>query len=196
MQFTSTLFTLAVVASQVAANSVLFVNQDEITRTVYFTPQEGQDPVGEITVDGNGSQNVTFSDGWIGNFYAIQEGAENTAGMLGEVSFSGWGDAAAYFDISAIVDPNDNSNIKELYPASSKSPVSGCQTFPCDNAYNKWDDVETQATSETNLVCLMGTSSSSSRKRAGAVLPVRNLAPSTSVKVGREFVTTRQSPPQ
>jgi len=192
MQFTAAAIALAFMATQVLANSVEFVNQDSIQRTIYFTPQEGKSSMDSVTVEGLGSQNVTFPDQWIGNFYAIEEGAENTPGMLGEVSFDGWDSTAVWFDVSAIVDPNDNSNVKQLYPASSKTPVSGCQSFPCDNAYNKWDDVETQSSSEAELICLLGNLSSSKSKRGGAVLPTRAADNTASAKVGREVFNSKK----
>lgn len=191
MQFIATALTLAFMATQAVANSVEFVNQDSTTRTIYFTPQAGQASVDSLTVDGLGSGKATFPDSWIGNFYAVEEGAENTPGMLGEVSFAGYGTTLAWFDVSAIVNPNDNSNVKMIYPATGNTPVSGCQTFPCDNAYNTWDDVETQASPEADLICLIGNLSSKS-KRGGAVLPARAAENSGSVKVGREVFASKQ----
>ena len=58
--------------------------------------------------------------------------------VLGEVTFhdrGGW----TYFDVSA-VDSLSNEGIKWLYPYGSRSPISGCETFPCDGSYTKPDD--------------------------------------------------------
>jgi len=160
MQF---LFAVAALASVVAANTVSFVNQDSTTRTIYFTPSPGSAEVDSLVVDGDSSASAEFATGWVGNFYSVSEGAENVPGMLGELTWN-----AAYdlnwFDVSAIVNPNDTNGVKEIFPANSNTPTSGCQTFPCDNAYNAPDDVQTKSTTESDLVCLIG-NLSNERKR-------------------------------
>ena len=83
---------------------------------------------------------------------------------------------ATYFDVSAIVNPDDNNGVKMIFPLHSSTPVSGCQTFPCSNAYNKWDDIATLSTDGRDLVCLLGTVSN--ERRRGLV-----------ARMSREFVT-------
>lgn len=93
--------------------------------------------------------------------------------MLGEVRFNGYA-GATYFDVSAIVNPADAEGVKELFPLGKNKPVSGCQKFPCSNAYNHADDVATLSTDENELVCLLGTSKWNLKSKVK--------------KVGREFV--------
>lgn len=142
-----------------ATNIIQFVQQDSKTRTVYFTPSTGHAQIPALTVGAYAVYNQTFPQSWIGNWYAVEAGAANIPGMLGEIAWNAWGDNT-FFDISAIVNPSDNSNVKIMYPKSSKKPLSGCQTFPCSNAYNLPDDIQTMSTKETTIVCLMGNKAS------------------------------------
>ncbi|KAF7948071.1 uncharacterized protein EAE97_003482 [Botrytis byssoidea] len=175
MQFaTSILAVSAALATIVSAGSVHFVNQDSTTRTLVFTPTSGCAEIASLTVSGDSTANQTFPTGWIGNWYSVSEGADNTSGMLGEVCFDSWG-GMTYFDVSAIVNPDDVHGVKEMFPLNTGTPMSGCQTFPCDNAYNLPDDIQTQATDSDELVCLLGNLATSKRE--------------TRAKVGKEFVT-------
>ncbi|EHL02111.1 hypothetical protein GLAREA_04671 [Glarea lozoyensis ATCC 20868] len=150
------LFGAAALAAVAAANSVTFQNQDSVTRTIVFTGSENMASPENFVLEGHGITKVEFPTGWIGNWYAVSEGADNVPGMLGEVTFDAF-NGITFFDISAIVNPDDVNNVKMLYPANLELPTSGCQDFPCANAYNKWDDVQTQATADHDLVCLLGT---------------------------------------
>lgn len=148
-----------------AANTVHFVNQDETDRTIWFTAQSGYTTPDNLQVAGLSTANQTFDEGWIGNFYSVSAGKANTTGMLGELRFDGY-NGMTFYDVSAIVNPDDWSGVKEIFPLDTGLPISGCQTFPCDNAYNAPDDVQTQASSSSALVCLLGDlSSSDSRKK-------------------------------
>jgi hypothetical protein len=162
----STLF-VAAFAALTSANTVEFINQDSLTRTVYFTAQEGLAAVNSITLVGKANATVTIPTGWIGNWYSVTEGKAVVPGMLGEVRFDGW-NGLTYYDISAIVAPQDNNGVKILYPKTALTPISGCQTFPCANAYNLPDDIQTQATMEKDLVCLLGTKTAGTTRRAHA----------------------------
>lgn len=158
MQF-SQLLSLFGSAALVAANTVTFVSLDDEDRTVHFTPSAGMPEVASVQVKGGQQATSDIPDGWIGNWHAVSDGKDNAPGMLGEVAFQGW-NGFTYFDVSAIVDPNDKNGVKEMYPASSKSPTSGCADFPCDNAYYLWDDVQTKVTPETDLICTLGSGAS------------------------------------
>jgi len=156
MKFFSTLFLAAfTLATLASANTVTYVNQDSTQRTIIFTPNKGLASIPSLVIPGYGSQVATFPIAWVGNFYSVSKGAPITTGMLGEVSFNGF-DNYTYFDVSAIVNPNDNQGVKELFPKNLNSPLSGCQIFPCSNAYNKPNDIATLSTSECDLVCLIG----------------------------------------
>jgi hypothetical protein len=177
MQFINTvLFAATALASMASANAVHFVNQDSTTRTIVFTAQEGLPTIDKLTVKGLTTGNVTFPTGWIGNFYSVSEGAKDVPGMLGEVRFDGFA-GATYFDVSAIVNPDDVNGIKMLFPKNADKPVSGCQIFPCANAYNKWDDVQTLSTDDHELVCLIG--NLSNERRRGHV-----------ARMSRDFITS------
>ena len=176
MQFFSTIFAATALATIASAGSVHFVNQDNTQRTIIFTPNAGLEVLPELVIAGSETANQTFPTGWIGNWYSVSEGQENVPGMLGEVRFDGFA-GATYFDVSAIVNPNDNNGVKQIFPLHSSDPVSGCQTFPCANAYNKWDDIATLSTDGGDLVCLLGTVSN--ERRRGVV-----------AKMTRDFVTS------
>lgn len=175
MQFTtiaaaaSALFTLA------SAGTVHFVNQDSTTRTLVFTPNSGYESISDLTIQGDSTANQTFPTGWIGNWYSVSDGAAKVPGMLGEVSFDSYA-GSTFFDVSAIVNPDDHNGVKEMFPLHSNTPVSGCQSFPCENAYNKWDDIQTQSTDGNELVCLLGNLSSSQKRSMRA-------------KMSRDYVT-------
>jgi len=180
MQFTSTLVLAATALASVvsAANVVHFHNQDSTTRTIYFTHNPGMEDIPNLTISGlNTIKNVTFPTGWTGNWYSVSKGKANVPGMLGEVMFDGFA-GATYFDISAIVNPDDAEGVKILKPLSSDSPLSGCQTFPCSNAYNLPDDIATLSTPDSELICLLGTVTSSKRS-------------TREKRFDHEFVTTR-----
>ncbi|TVY46754.1 hypothetical protein LOCC1_G002006 [Lachnellula occidentalis] len=156
MQFTSTLLLAAsALATLATANSVQFVNQDSTDRTIYFTATAGGAYIPALAVSGLATEVASFPDSWIGNWHSVSSGAENVTGMLGEVAWNGFS-GSNFFDVSAIVNPDDNQGVKQIYPKSSTTPMSGCQTFPCTNAYNKPDDVATLSTEEADLVCLIG----------------------------------------
>jgi len=169
MRFTFALFAAAALFSLAAANSVEFVNQDSTTRNIVFTAQEGLAAIDTLVLKGLATANVTFPDSWIGNWYSYSKGSENVPGMLGEVRWNGFA-GANYFDVSAIVNPSDTVGVKMIFPKNSNTPLSGCQTFPCSNAYNKADDVATLSTTDDTLVCLVGTISSA-RRRSLARMP-------------------------
>lgn len=154
---------LAAFAAVASANTIEFINQDSTTRTIYFTASPGSSSISSITLSGDGNESVSFPDGWIGNWYSVSQGASDVPGMLGEIAWNGW-EGNHYFDVSAIVNPDDHNGVKMMYPKESKSPLSGCQTFPCSNAYNQPDDIQTLSTTEDTIVCLVGNLSSSKKR--------------------------------
>ena len=156
MHFSATVLALlgsAALAS--AANKVTFKTLDDVKRTIYFTANDNEHFLDPVEVDNSEDKTVQFPDEFVGNFYAVAEGKENEPGMLGEVKFSG-GFGLTYFDVSAIVDANDKNGVKQMYPAESKTPMSGCEEFPCDNAYYLPDDVQTKVTEETHIITTLG----------------------------------------
>jgi hypothetical protein len=155
MHFTTTLMTMLASAAAVSAASVTFWTLDDVERTIYFTPNPGSEEIESVTVSNKQKKKVEFPDVYVGNFYAVPKGSENVPGMLGEINFSGWG-GLTYFDVSAIVDPSDHSNVKQMWPAKGKSPMSGCEKFPCDNCYWLPDDVQTKTTEEVDLITTLG----------------------------------------
>ncbi|KZL87300.1 dnase1 protein [Colletotrichum incanum] len=161
MQF-SILSLLGSAALAAATNTVTFKSLDDVTRTVHFTPNAGLASVDSVEVPGKGEVKVEIPEAWIGNWFSVSEGADNAVGMLGEVAFNGW-NGLTYFDVSAIVDPTDHDGVKEMWPLSGSDPISGCKSFPCNNAYYLPDDVQTKVTSETDLVCTLGKNGVSSR---------------------------------
>jgi len=115
--------------------------------------------------------NQTMPDSWIGNLFSVNEGAAIVPGMLAEFRFNGFA-GATYFDVSAIVNPDDTEGVKMVFPKNNNSPISGCQTFPCSNAYNKWERRRhplhrTTASSSSSL----GTSAASADAARGSHAP-------------------------
>ncbi|KAI1497554.1 DNase1 protein [Biscogniauxia marginata] len=179
MRFFSQFIAFAATAATVAsANSMTFVNQDDTARRIIFTPSEGSQSIDSVSVSGNDQVKVDFPASWIGNAYSVSEGASDTVGMLAEVTFQGWDDLT-YFDVSAIVNPSDHNGVKQMYPATQlnskpKSSVSGCEVFPCNNAYYNPDDVQTVTTKETDIIVTLGTSGSVSSRDVEGQLVSRN----------------------
>lgn len=184
-------FSLATIAALAAAaqatNIITFINTDSTDRTIYFTPNAGYSEMDPVDVSGLGTVNVTFESGYIGNAYAVTQGSTATAGMLAEVNFQGWLDLT-YFDVSAIVDPTDVDNVRLMYPYNSPhTPTSGCDPFPCDNAYYNSDDVQTKTTDSTHLIVTLGTGSSNSTLDSRDV----NSAVDNGENVMRKYVTAK-----
>jgi len=161
MQF-STIILAALAGFAAAENVIEFVNQDATKRSIVFTENEGLAAIPTLEIEGNSIVNVSFPEGWIGNWWSMSEGSPFAPGMLGEIAWNQWG-GITFFDVSAIVNPDDVVGVKMLYPKISATPVSGCQTFPCDHAYNKPDDIQTLSTSESTLVCLLGSKTETSQ---------------------------------
>jgi hypothetical protein len=171
MQFINTILLAATaLASMATANTVHFVNQDSTTRTIIFTGQENMASPENLVLKGHATAVAEFDGGWIGNFYSVSEDAEDIPGMLGEISWDAWG-GMTFFDVSAIVNPDDTNGVKMLFPKNENLPVSGCQTFPCSNAYNKWDDIQTLSTTDKELVCLLGNVSKDRKRGLTARVP-------------------------
>ncbi|KAJ2990663.1 hypothetical protein NUW58_g2836 [Xylaria curta] len=152
--FAATAITLA------SANSITFVNQDATQRTIVFTPNAGLQQIDDIVIAGFDETKVEFPQGWIGNAYSVSEGAPRVPGMLAEVTFQGW-NGFTYFDVSAIVNPNDHEGVKELYPVSEreaeeKKSVSGCTLFPCPKVYYHPNDIQTVTSLEEDFICTLG----------------------------------------
>lgn len=174
--FSKIILASTAVASLAAANSITFVNQDATARTIVFT---GNSEIPDLQLAPSATQVQEMPYGWTGNWFSVSEGAENVPGMLGEVAFDAW-DGIHFFDVSAIVNPTDNDGVKEIFPKNSNTPLSGCQSFPCDNCYNQPDDIATLSTNDPDLVCLVGTLSGNKRR-------------DTVSKFGREFIERRSN---
>jgi hypothetical protein len=158
MHFSNSIIGLVASAAATSAASVTFWTLDDIQRTIVFTPSPGSPEMPSVTVSNKENTTVDFADQYIGNFYAVQEGKDDKPGMLGEVNFGAYG-GMTFFDVSAIVDPNDHNNVKQMWPKDSMTPMSGCEVFPCNNAYWVWDDVQTKVTHDTELMTTLGSGS-------------------------------------
>jgi len=165
MQFINTiLFAATALASMATAqNIVKFVNQDNIPKTIVFTANAGLAPIAPVTLAGNAVIEQPIPNGWIGNWYTYNKGADNKPGMLGEVNFQGW-NGLTYFDVSGIVHPHDGQGVKMLYPTENPDNNSGCQHAGdayCDNMYNRPNDIATKTSPRTHFTCLVGKKSGS-----------------------------------
>ncbi|KAF5024872.1 hypothetical protein F66182_3030 [Fusarium sp. NRRL 66182] len=167
MKFATAFIGLVASATYAAAASVTFVTLDDKERTIIFTPDPGFEGPESVTVRKGKDVTVEFPDVYIGNYYAVQKGHQDKPGMLGEVTFGGH-EGKTYFDVSAIVDPNDKENVKQMWPKSSNTPMSGCEVFPCDNAYYLPDDVQTKVTEEVDLITTLGSGASTYKAPEGS----------------------------
>ncbi|PHH68762.1 hypothetical protein CDD82_296 [Ophiocordyceps australis] len=158
MHFSTSVLALVASAAVAQAGKVIFWTLDDVQRDIHFDPSQGSSSIESVKVSNKENTTVEFPDVWVGNFYAIPEGKEKKPGMLGEINFSGW-IGLTYFDVSAIVDPNDHENVKQMWPVDTQTPMSGCEVFPCDNAYWLPDDVQTKVTKETTLMTTLGSGS-------------------------------------
>jgi hypothetical protein len=153
-------------AAMAAAGSITFQSTDSTTRTIYFTANAGLAALPPVQVLGGDTVEVSFPTNWIGNCYSVSDGAPNTPGMLAEVAFDSWG-GQTFYDVSAIVNPNDLEGVHTLYPTDDPNePISGCPVFPCDNAYYLPDDVQTKAAATDSLTCTLGSNSAVSKREA------------------------------
>lgn len=158
MHFSTSVLAAVASAATVSAASVTFWTLDNVQRTIYFTPSPGHTQKEPVVVNSNSQTTVDFPANYEGNFYAVPDGSPNVPGMLGEVLFGGF-EGMTFFDVSAIVNPDDHSNVKQMWPASSNSPMSGCEQFPCSNAYYLPNDVQTKVTDDVNLMTSLGSGS-------------------------------------
>ena len=167
MHFTASAMALLAAASTVAAGSVTFWTLDDVTRTVYFTPNDGtgSGSIEPVTVSNKEKTKVSIPQGWQGNYRAFTTGSDddNVAkggnppdAMLAEVAWNNWQDHTS-FDVSAIVKPDDHNSIKQIYPLGELGPMSGCVTYPCNNAYwSPSDNKESLDTASQDLVTTLG----------------------------------------
>jgi hypothetical protein len=163
----------ASLAAVAVANDIEFVSQDSIDRTIIFQHNPEYADIANVNLPGLTNVTVPFPDGWQGNFHVITEGAPDVTGMLGEVCMNCWG-GINYFDISGIVARvektdavTDLNGIKQLFPKESGTPISGCESYDefCDASYYNWNDVQTRTTTESTLVCTVGTKGAQTNKK-------------------------------
>jgi len=157
MQFTN-IIAAAVIgfAATAFADTVTFKNLDSTPKTIYFTGQlnmAGAPATLELAANAVFTQ--TFTNNWNGNFYSVSSGSPATPGMLGEVNFSA---GTVWYDVSAIINPNDLTGVKQLYTDAATDPVSGCDSYAerCSAVYMAPDDVQTKSTSLRDLICTVG----------------------------------------
>lgn len=140
-------------ASLVSANNLVTLkSMDSTDRTVVWT---GSSTIADTLVPAGKSVNVTIPIGYNGNAYSYSTGAENIPGMLAEFAFNSYA-GATYFDVSAIVNAEDKSGVYQMYPADTESPISGCTSFACNNAYYRPDDIQTKSTDSTHIIVTLG----------------------------------------
>jgi len=159
MQLTTTaIFAAAALASVVTANSAQFVNKEDVTRQVTFTPSAGQAGIPPLKIPGGGEATAKFPEGWIGNAWSYREGQPAKEGLLAEFRFNG-DSGNNFFDVSAVVAPDANDGVMTIEPANSKTPLAGCTTMPCgpEQQYIKFDDDRsTKSTKETDFIVTLG----------------------------------------
>lgn len=155
MKFLSLAVALAAATMASAENTITFASQDSTDRTVHFTGNPGMPAIAPVQVAGGKNVTIDIPYGWTGNFFSVSDGQAVEPGMLGEVAFNSW-NSITFYDVSAIVNPLDHVGVKQLYPAGDGKPTSGCRRFPCAFAYYHPDDIQTQGTHESDLICTLG----------------------------------------
>lgn len=144
---------LALASVVCAEHTVTLKSIDDSTdRTIVWT---GTSEIADTSVPAGETVNVTVPTGWIGNFYAYNTSGTRTTGMLAEFAFDSYA-GQTYFDVSAIVNPEDKTGVYQIYPSEDESPISGCQSFACANAYYEANDVQTKASDNANFVVTLG----------------------------------------
>lgn len=149
---------LAIAALATAANAdntVTLKSMDKTDRTVVWTPSIGFAQIPNTKVPGGEDVDVSIPTGWTGNAYSYNCGADDKPGMLAEFAFDSWS-SLTFFDVSAIVNPNDHDGVYQMYPAESETPVSGCNSFACNNAYYLPDDIQTKAAVSNHMIVTLG----------------------------------------
>lgn len=146
---------LAAAAMVQAENTITFISQDVLDRTIYFTGNPNMPDIEPVWIEGFTNKTVDIPHGWVGNFFSVIDGDPIVPGMLGEFAFNAWGDLT-FFDVSAIVNPYDWDGVKKIWPVDDPVPFSGCDIFPCNFAYYLPDDEQTKATHKTDFFCTLG----------------------------------------
>ncbi|KAK1760783.1 DNase1 protein [Echria macrotheca] len=186
MKFSKTLALLASAVLASADNTITFISQDALGRTIYFTGNPGSAPVAPVHVAGGENKTVPIPPHWVGNYYAVTDGQPNIPGMLGEFAFDAWG-GNNFFDVSAIVNPNDHNGVKKIWPVGEPEPFSGCELFPCNFAYYLPDDLQTKSSKKSDFYCTLGTKGALSVEER-SLMDVPDHSPS----YGREYVEGRK----
>lgn len=148
-----TLLALAAMAFVASAdNTVTFQSMDDCDRTVVWT---GSSDIADTFVPAGETIAVSVPTGYTGNAYSYNVGEEDIPGMLAEFAFDSWA-SSTYFDVSAIVNPDDHNGVYQMWPFDSEWPVSGCTDFACPNAYYLPDDIQTKSTPSNHIVVALG----------------------------------------
>lgn len=190
----ASLIASAAAAAQ-ATNIITLKSLDNVDRVVHFTPNAGMQWPEPVELAAGKSVDVPLQEHqWTGNLFAVHKGQPAVPGMLAEVAFNSWNDLT-FFDVSAIVNPNDVDNVSEMYPYKEpNNPKSGCAAphnpFPCTNAYYAPDDIQTKSTNEPHLVVTFGMNNGGNNADDSDddTETKRSLSGFESVNVERDFV--------
>jgi hypothetical protein len=197
----STLVTLALIALTGADapsnNSIEFQNIDSKSRTIYFTAQVGFPAINPVHLSGLGDTAVVNPpQGWIGNCYAVTDGAPNIPGVLGEFAFDAY-EGNAFYDVSLIVTQGDPDGIKQIWPSGGDPTTgSGCANYDtrCNNAYNLPDDVQTKSSNPGQFICTVGNTSGKRRRHARDLAVAKKPAVEERDLYTRDFVLGTNKP--
>lgn len=157
MQYSMNLIILAYAALATAeSNMVTFMSMDSTDRTIIWTPSPGNPEIDDTIVPGNQNVTITIPENYLGNAYSVSTGGDlGVPGMLAEFAFNSYA-GANYFDVSAIVNADDTNGVYQMFGADMQGPISGCQQFPCNNAYYLPDDIQTKSTNYHEIVVTLG----------------------------------------
>ena len=161
MQFKNILVASLATIGLASANSIIFVSRDDQPRYICYYSAPDHDTPAPTLVPGKATIHVPIPLGYEGAFQTASSPndcgvrGKGKVGIRGEVKFNGMEDKT-FYDVSAIDNLTDNTGIKFLYPSSGTGVRHGCNKFPCNNAYNHAQDIQTQVTLEKDLICEIG----------------------------------------
>ena len=150
-------------------NSVLFVSQDGIDRTVWSVASKQNEAIAPRKLLGYTNITIFYPPKWSGSIKTTTPEQDFvTPAVHMEVTFNGDGDRT-FYNMEAINALDDNTGIHYVYHAAGKEHGAGCPSFPCHgdgdgNVFNTWDDYRTPSgmsnivtVPESELTALVGT---------------------------------------
>ncbi|TGO13401.1 hypothetical protein BTUL_0070g00300 [Botrytis tulipae] len=148
-----TIFVISIFSllAPVMGNSLQFLSQDNIERTIFFTPNTGSAEVPSFFVPA-----ISVDGIWSGSFKAVLSGENpDFPKITGGITFQGW-QGETYYAVSAVQNSCDNSGIRALAP-KAHGLTSGCiqAPFPCTESYSRPGDIQVKSSPDVDFISVM-----------------------------------------